>query len=143
MLLGVQKSVKEWTLTLLSELPFWELESRWTPKFSESDYRGQNSMDWGVPYTIEFFLELRCLKWAHITIWTFETQVMTKVRARSQIANLTPNHWKSGITQISSCAGCVQHTVGKLSMRATTFFHTSFRSEVYMQSYGPPKSWES
>jgi hypothetical protein len=25
--------VWEWTLTLPSELPFWELESRWTPKF--------------------------------------------------------------------------------------------------------------
>jgi hypothetical protein len=27
MLLGMQKSVKEWTLTPPSELPFWELES--------------------------------------------------------------------------------------------------------------------
>jgi hypothetical protein len=28
-------------------------------------------------------------------------------------------------------------------MRATTFLHTSFQSEVYTQSYGPPKLWES
>jgi hypothetical protein len=28
MLLGVQKSVREWTLTLASELPFWQLESQ-------------------------------------------------------------------------------------------------------------------
>jgi hypothetical protein len=34
MLLGVQKSVKEWTFTLPNELPFWELESRWTPESS-------------------------------------------------------------------------------------------------------------
>jgi hypothetical protein len=28
MLLGVQKSVRDWTLTLPNELPFWELESQ-------------------------------------------------------------------------------------------------------------------
>jgi hypothetical protein len=28
MLLGVQKSVREWTFTLPSELTFWELESQ-------------------------------------------------------------------------------------------------------------------
>ncbi len=36
------KSVREWTLTLPSELPFWELESQWIPKSSEGDYKGQN-----------------------------------------------------------------------------------------------------
>ncbi len=41
MLPKMQKSVREWTLTLPSELPLWELESRWTPKFLGSDYRGQ------------------------------------------------------------------------------------------------------
>jgi len=34
MLLGVQESVREWTFTLPSELPLWELESQWTPKSS-------------------------------------------------------------------------------------------------------------
>jgi hypothetical protein len=29
--------------TLPSELPFWELESRWTPKLLESDCKGQNT----------------------------------------------------------------------------------------------------
>jgi len=28
-LLGVQKSVREWTFTLPNELPLWELESWW------------------------------------------------------------------------------------------------------------------
>ncbi len=32
MLLGVQKSAREWTPTLPSELPFWELESQWIPE---------------------------------------------------------------------------------------------------------------
>jgi hypothetical protein len=59
--------VWEWTLTLPSELPFWELESRWTPKFSKSDCRGQNPLDWTIPYIIGKVLEPRCLKWACMT----------------------------------------------------------------------------
>jgi hypothetical protein len=63
----VQKSVREWTFTLLSELSFWELESQWIPEFLEGDYRGQNSLDWNVPYIIEKFLERQCLKWVHMS----------------------------------------------------------------------------
>jgi hypothetical protein len=37
---GVQKNVREWTLTLPSEFPFWELEPPWIPKSSEGDCRG-------------------------------------------------------------------------------------------------------
>jgi hypothetical protein len=61
------KSVEEWTFTLLSELSLWELESKWTTKFSEGDYRSHNSLDWRVPCTIENLLERKCLKWAHTT----------------------------------------------------------------------------
>ncbi len=64
---SVGKSVKEWTLTLPREFPLWELESRWIPKFSASNYRGQNSMDWGFPYIIEKLLERRYLKWDCMT----------------------------------------------------------------------------
>jgi hypothetical protein len=72
MLLGVQKSVRERTLTLPSELPFWELESRWTSKSSKGNCKGQNPMDWTIFYIIENILEHRCLKWAcmtHLDIW--------------------------------------------------------------------------
>jgi hypothetical protein len=72
MFLGVQKSVREWTLTLPSELPFWKLESQWTSKFLKSDCKGQNSLDWNVIYIIEKLLKLKCLKWArmtHLDIW--------------------------------------------------------------------------
>jgi len=44
----------------------------WTPGFLEGNCRGQNSMDWRVPYIITKFLELKCLKWAcmtHLDIW--------------------------------------------------------------------------
>jgi hypothetical protein len=68
MLPGVKKSVREWTLTLPSELPLWELESLWIPKSLNNNYKGQNPLDWGVFYIIiGKNLERRCLKWAHMT----------------------------------------------------------------------------
>jgi len=64
--------MRKWTLTLPRQLPRWEMDSQWTPKISESNYRSQNSMVCGVFYIIEKLLERRCLKWAHIVhldIW--------------------------------------------------------------------------
>jgi hypothetical protein len=58
-------------------------------------------------------------------IWTFETQVMAKRRARSQIANLTLDQKKSGIDPIYLAADNVRHIVEKLSMRATTLLETT------------------
>jgi hypothetical protein len=62
----VWESLKEWMHTLPNGLPFWELESQWTSKSSSSDLKGQNSLDWRFPYTIENLLKRRCLKWAHM-----------------------------------------------------------------------------
>ncbi len=56
--------MREWTLTLPSELPFWELESPWTFESSKNNCRGQNPLDWGVFYIIEKLFELKWLKWA-------------------------------------------------------------------------------
>jgi hypothetical protein len=67
MLPRMQANVREWTLTLPSELPLWELESGWTLEFSESDCRSQNSLDWSVLHIIGNLLERRYLKWAHMT----------------------------------------------------------------------------
>jgi len=63
---GVWESLKEWTYTLPNGLPFRELESQWTSKSSNNDLKGQSSLDWKLPYTIENFLRCRCLKWAHM-----------------------------------------------------------------------------
>jgi len=68
---------------------------------------------------------------------------MAKRRAKSQIANLTPDQKKSGIDPIYLAANNVPHTIGKLSMRDTTLLQTALRSEVCSQSYGASKSWES
>jgi hypothetical protein len=62
--------VREWTSTLPRELPFWELESWRTSKFSESNYMCQNSLSWKFPYIIGKLLKRRCLKWACMTHWS-------------------------------------------------------------------------
>jgi hypothetical protein len=72
---GVQEmrgSMREWILTLPRQLPLWEMESQWILEISESDFRGQNLMDYGIFYIIGKLLECRCLKWARIAqlnIW--------------------------------------------------------------------------
>jgi hypothetical protein len=64
---GVQESVRAWTLTLPSELPLWELESRWTFEYSKNDCKGKKQLDWKNLYIIGKLLKLRCLKWARMT----------------------------------------------------------------------------
>jgi hypothetical protein len=64
--------MREWTLTLPRQLPLWEMESRWIPKTSESNCRGQNPMACGILYIIGKLLQRRCLKWVrivHLHIW--------------------------------------------------------------------------
>jgi len=78
-----------------------------------------------------------------LLIWTFETQVMAKRRARNQTANLIPDQKKSGIDPIYLTINNVPHTIGKLSTRATTLFQIALQSKVCSQSYGAPKSQES
>ncbi len=80
------------------------------------------------------------LAWA---IWTSAAQVMYKRRAGSQTGNLTPDHKKSGIDPIPTSTGGVRHGVRKLSKRATRLLKTSSHSEVWVRSYGCPKSRES
>jgi len=91
-LLRVWEDVKQWTHTLPSGLPLWELKSRWTFEILESILIGQNSLNARLFYTIWKILKRRCLKWGHIIIWVLTTQVMAKRRVGSQIVNLTPNH---------------------------------------------------
>ncbi len=100
--------------------PTWEMESRWTFKTLESDFRDKNAMDCYVLYIIGKILERRCLKWARLLVWTFKTQVMAKRRARSQIGSLTPDHKKSRIDPIYLSAKGVLYNIRKLLTRATT-----------------------
>ncbi len=68
---------------------------------------------------------------------------MAKRRAKSQIANLTPDQKKSRIDPIYLAADDMPHTTEKLSTKDTTFLETALCSEVCSQSYGAPKLRES
>jgi hypothetical protein len=96
------------------------MESQWTPKTSENNLKGQNSMACDVLSIIGKLLDRKCLKWACIAHLEFETQVMAKKRAGSQTGSLTPEQKKSGIDPIYLSIDDVRHTVGKLWTRATT-----------------------
>jgi hypothetical protein len=120
-------------------IPFWELESRWIPKSSKSDYRGQNPLNWGVPYIIEKLLELKCLKWARMT--HLDTSYGQKKGQKSKSFDSWPlkveNH-----PDLLACRWCATY-VWKALDKVYNFASNSCRSEVYTQSYGTPKSWES
>jgi hypothetical protein len=48
-------------------------ESSGTPKTSEFDCRGQNTLHWSVLYIVEKLFKRRCRKWAcmgHLNIWS-------------------------------------------------------------------------
>jgi hypothetical protein len=87
---GVLESVREWTLTFPRQLPLWEMDSRWTPKTSESDCKVKPQ---GL---VTFFISLES-SWSidiqnglAFLIWTSETQVMAKRRPGSRIPGSLP-----------------------------------------------------
>jgi len=133
------------------------MESRWIPKTSESNFRGQNSMTCGVFYIIEKILECRCLKWAriaHLDIWNTSYD-QKKGRESSCQFDSRPEKVENDLVYL--IVDDVPHTVGKLSMRATTCFRQhlnprSTRTFMGLQScespgwnnFGTPtrESWE-
>jgi len=92
MISGVQKSVREWTLTFSSELPFWELKSQWIAKFSESNFKDQITLIWKILYIIRKLLEQDVWNGLSWPIWTLKIKVMAKRKVRNQIGNLTSEH---------------------------------------------------
>ncbi len=99
-------------------------------------------MNWEVSYIIGKFLELKCLKWAHMT--HLDTSNTSYGQKKGQESN-----WQFDFRPLkvknrpdSLCSGDMPHTIENLSMKATTLFSTSFQSEVCTQSYGPPKLHE-
>jgi hypothetical protein len=56
----------------------------------ESNCKGQNPLDWKVPYIIGKLLERWCLKWARMTHLDIQTQVMAKKRLRIKLAIWLP-----------------------------------------------------
>ncbi len=118
------------------------LEYSGTPEISALDCKGQNTSHWDVLDVIGKVLKCRCSKWprmSHLDICSLSYgQKKGRESNWNQTGNLTPDHKKSGIDQIPTCVGGVQHGVGKLSKRATRLVRRSGREVVMAQSPGSP-----
>jgi hypothetical protein len=68
---------------------------------------------------------------------------MSKRRAGSQTANLTPDHKKSGINLFPTFELKMQYVVGKISKRAISLVETSSQSDFAVGSYELSKSRDS
>jgi len=83
-ILGNVGSVREWTLTLPRQLPFWEMESWWILEILENNLRGQNSM--GL--------------WRFLYHWKALETEMFKMGSHCSFGHLKQNLWlkeRSGV----------------------------------------------
>jgi len=123
-------------------------ESSRTSKTSEFNCRGQNTLPWGVLHVIEKILKFRCRKWpcmSHLDIcntsygkkkgrelnWQFDSRPQkVENRPDPSVCRWNATHYW-------------QHTIRKLSTRATSLLQTSSQSKVWAKIYELTKSWES
>jgi len=128
-------------LHTLREFHFGELESWWTPEFSEGNFRGQNSMTWRVFYINEKFLEFRYLKWAriaHLDIWN--TSYGQK-KGRESNCQFDSQPLKVG--NQPDFRVCRWHATYCWKALNKGYNFTVSQSEVCTKNYGAPKSQES
>jgi hypothetical protein len=106
MLLRMPKSVKEWTLTLQSEFPCWELKSQMNSEPSECEGRGQNLLHWRFFHIIGKLLKFRCLKWAriaHLNIWN-----TSYGQKKGRESNWQFDSWPLKVRNRSNFLACMQ-----------------------------------
>ncbi len=99
-----------WRLTLPSELPLWELESRWTLEPLESDRSGQNTSHWRILYIIGKLLKCRCLKWARMTHSNIFNTSYGKKKGRESNWQFDSRPWNVGNRpNFRACRWCMTH----------------------------------
>jgi hypothetical protein len=151
-LLGVWKSVRnepthsqvdshtpQWTFTLGVGVL---MESLRSPEFLENHLKGQNSLDWKFPYTIENRLRCRCLYWACIFhLNTYNTSYGQKKgwELKSQF-----DPWSLKVRNHLELRVCRWHaTYHWKALNEGYNFVVDFISIGGLQkSYGRPKWWE-
>jgi len=120
-----------------NELPLWELESWWTIESSEKNCRGQNPLDWRVPYTIGNILEFRCLKWAPMT--HLDTSNINYGQKKGQESNW---QFDSRPLKVRNCPNffvCRWHETNCLKAldEGYNFASNLFQLEVYTKLWAP------
>jgi hypothetical protein len=119
------------------------MESRCTPKNSESNFRGQNSMAYDVLYIIGKILERKCLKWAHIAhldIWN-TSYGQKKGRESNCQFDSRPKKVGNRLDLLVWRGRAIYRW--KAFNKSYNFTYIASRSEVFSQSYGAPKSRKS
>jgi len=120
------------------------LESKWIPEFSKNNFRGQNSLEWKVPYTIRLILERIYLKWActsHLN--TLNTSYGQKKGWESKC------QFDSQPLKVGNCPDLLvckwYATYHQKALEEGYNFASNITSIRGLQkkSYGPPKSRES
>jgi hypothetical protein len=127
--------------THIPEMGTWE--SYGTPKNSEFDCRGQNTLPWSVLYTVGKVLKRTCWKWprmGHSDI--YNTSYVWK-KGQESNWQFDSRPLKVGNRPTSVRAGEMRHAVEKLSRKATSLLQTSSQSKVWARNYELPKSQES
>jgi hypothetical protein len=144
-------------LSLLVATPLWgkcegethtpksgNLESFGTPKTSELDYRGQNTLHWTVLYIVGKVLNCKCPKWLDMSHLDICSTSYGQKKGRESNWQFDSRPLKVGNRPNPGvCAGGVWHTLGKLLRRVTSLLQTSSQSEVGVRSHELPKSQES
>jgi hypothetical protein len=100
-------------------------------------------LHWSVVYTVIKVLKCKCRKWprmSHLDIFNIS---YGQKKGRESNWQFDSRPLKVGNRSTPMCAVGVQHTLGKLSRRATTLLQNSSRSEVWAKSYDIAKSQES
>jgi hypothetical protein len=76
--------------THIPKMGTWESSA--TPKTSKFDCKGQNTLHLGVLYIIGKLSKCRCRKCTRMGHLDIYSTSYSKIKAGSQIANLTPDH---------------------------------------------------
>jgi hypothetical protein len=140
---GVYENVREWTFTFPNELPFWELDSRWTSESSKNDYKGQNPLYWSFPYIIGNLLECKCLKWARMT--HLDTSNTSYGQKKGWESNWQFDSRPLKVENRPNFLTCKWRATYRLKAlnKGYNFALNCTSIKGLQTSYGPPKSWES
>jgi len=90
-------------------------------EYLKNNFKGQNSLDWKVIYTIEIFLRRRCLKWVHMThLSIYKQRLWPKKRSGIKVPTWLPTT-KSWESFWITCVQVVCHILLKSSWLGYNF----------------------
>ncbi len=117
--------------TRIPEMGTWE--SSKTFETSKFNCKGQNTSLWNV-HIIGKLSKCKCQKWPCMSHLNICSTSYGKKKGRESNCQFDSRPLKVKIRPDPSVGKGVQHTVGKLSRRATSFLQTSSQLEVWAKS---------